>query len=84
MWRRPPALATMFPQPHDGQCRHSVFSEQYDDNGHDRRPPKPVSRTVTQSGDISVSAPIGGTLMIAGHRVNVIAADESSITYTTN
>lgn len=47
-------------------------------------PPKPVSRTVTQSGDISVSAPIGGTLMIAGHQVNVIAANESSITYTAN
>lgn len=31
---------------------------------------------------MSLSAPIGGTLMIAGRRVNVIAADESSITYT--
>jgi hypothetical protein len=47
-------------------------------------PPKPISRTVTQSGNISLSAPIGGTLMIAGHQVNVIAADQSSITYTTN
>ncbi len=47
-------------------------------------PPKPISRTVTQSGNISVSVPIGGTLMIAGHRVNVIAANESSITYTAN
>lgn len=47
-------------------------------------PPKPVSRTVTQSGNVNVSAPIGGTLMIAGHQVNVIAANESSITYTAN
>jgi hypothetical protein len=47
-------------------------------------PPRPISRTVTRSGDVSLSAPIGGTLMIAGHRVNVIAADESAITYTAN
>lgn len=45
-------------------------------------PPKPVSRTVSQSGDMGLSAPIGGTLPIAGHTLTVIAADDSSVTYS--
>jgi len=47
-------------------------------------PRKPVARTVPQTGNVNVSSLIGGTLMIAGHQVNVIAVNESSITYTAN
>jgi len=69
----------------DGQHQQSVLPEQHHTTtAMVAIPPKPVSRTVTQSGNVNVSAPIGGTLMIAGHQVNVIAANESSITYTAN
>lgn len=45
-------------------------------------PPAPVSRIISQTGGLVVSAPIGGNLRIEGHTVTVVSADQGSVTYS--